>query len=184
MKIPNKDLSSEKVKNMTMNSKQLLSLAMATFMFLLVGCSGYSTDRPFRKNVCTVAVKPFGSKEFRRRIEMDLTEAVKKRILQDTPYKLADASVADTVLTGEVLQVRQATMGRDFKCNLPRETQMTLIVKFQWKDLRSGEVLVQKDRWLQTYDWSAPVGENQEIAIQGAVDRMAETIVEQMERDW
>jgi hypothetical protein len=149
----------------------------------LVGCS-YSTDRPFRKDVCTIAVKPFGSKEFRRRIEMNLTEAVKKRILLDTPYKLADESVADTLLTGEVLQVRQATLGRDFTFDRPRETQLTLIVKFQWKDLRTGEVIVQKDRWLQTYDYSKPVGENEEIALEGAVDRMAETIVEQMEQDW
>jgi len=169
---------------MNMNSKRFYSLILAVMMLSLVGCTGYSTDRPFRKDVKTIAVKPFGSKEFRRRIEMDLTEAVKKRIILDTPYKLADVSVADTELTGEVLQVRQATMGRDFECNLPRVTQLTLIVKFQWKDLRTGEVLVQKDRWLQTYDWSAAVGENQELAIQGAVDRMAETIVEQMERDW
>jgi hypothetical protein len=167
-----------------MNRKRLLGLLTLALTFTFVGCSGYSKDRPFRTNVQTVAVKPFGSKEFRRRIEMQLTEAVKKRIMQDTPYKLADTSVADTILTGEVLQVRQATMGESFECNLPRETQLTLIVKFQWKDLRTGEILVQKDRWLQTYDWSAPVGENQEIGIEGAVDRMAETIVEQMERDW
>ena len=151
--------------------------------FSLVGCS-YSTERPFRKDICTIAVKPFGSIEFRRGIGMSLTEAVKKRIMLDTPYKLADASVADTVLTGEVLQVRQATLGRDFVWDRPRETQLTLIVKFQWKDLRTGRIIVEKDRWLQTFDYSVPVGENDQIALQGAVDRMAETIVEQMESDW
>jgi len=150
---------------------------------ILTGCS-YSTDRPFRSNVTSVAVKPFGSKEFRRRIEMDLTEAVKKRIMADTPYRLKDEKVADTILTGEVLEVREGTLGRDFKCNRPRETSLTLIVKFQWKDLRTGQILVNRERWLQTYDFSRPVGETEWTGIQGAVDRMAETIVEQMECDW
>lgn len=155
------------------------SVALAT----LAGCS-YSTDRPFRKDVCSIAVKPFGSKEFRRRIEMDLTEAVKKRIMQDSPYKLRDERVADTILTGEVLDVREGTMGRDFKYNLPRETALTLVVKFQWKDLRSGKILVNRDRWVQTYDFSRPVGETEWTGIEGAVDRMAETIVEQLEAEW
>jgi hypothetical protein len=152
-------------------------------LMVFTGCS-YSTDRPFRTDVRTISVKPFGSKEFRRRIEMDLTEAVKKRIMMDTPYKLADEVKADTLLTGEVLEVRQNTLGRDYECNRPREMQLTLIVKFQWKDLRTGKILVQRDRWLQTYDWSRPVGETEWMGIQGAVDRMSETIVEQMETDW
>lgn len=164
---------------------QLIRIVVLGLMWVaMVGGCGYSSERPFRSDVKTIAVKPFGTKEFRRRIEMDLTEAVKKRIQLDTPYRFADESVADTVLTGEVLEVRQGTMGRDFVWNRPRETQLTLIVKFQWKDLRSGEVLVQKDRWLQTYDYARPVCETEWDAIQGAVDRMAETIVEQMERDW
>jgi len=166
-----------------MNRKSFHIVAIGIMAAVVAGCS-YSTDRPFRSNVCSVAVKPFGSKEFRRRIEMDLTEAVKKRIMMDTPYKLRDEKVADTVLTGEVLEVREGTMGRDFKCNLPRETSLTLVVKFQWKDLRTGQILVNRDRWIQTYDFSRPVGETEWTGIQGAVDRMAETIVEQMESEW
>jgi hypothetical protein len=150
---------------------------------VVAGCS-YSTDRPFRSNVCSIAVRPFGSKEFRRRIEMNLTEAVKKRIQMDTPYKIRDEKVADTLLTGEVLEVRQATLGRDFTWNRPRETALTLIVRFQWKDLRTGKILVNRDRWTQTFDYSRPVGQTEWMGIQGAVDRMAETIVEQLESDW
>ncbi len=153
------------------------------FLIVFSGCS-YSTDRPFRKDVKTICVKPFSSRAFRRRIEMNLTEAIKKRINLDTPYKLTDEAHADTILTGEVLDVRQGTMGRDFRVNRPRETQLTLIVSFQWKDLRTGKILVKRDRWLVSYDYSRPVGETEYIALQGAVDRMAETIVEQLERDW
>lgn len=147
------------------------------------GCS-YSTDPPFRKDVTTVHVRPFGTREFRRRIEMNLTEAVKKRIQMDTPYRLADERNADTVFTGEVLQVKQATLGRSFGFNTPRETQLTLMVSLQWKDMRNGKVLLERKRWLQTFDYARPVGEQEFDALHGAIDRMAERIVEQMETDW
>ena len=160
----------------------LMGLAAAT---LVAGGCGYSTHRPFRSDVTTVYVAPFGSKEFRRRIEMNLTEAIKKRIQMDTPYRLADQKTADTLLRGEVLEVKQATLGRDFRfTDMPRETQLTLIVSFQWKDLRSGDILVERQRWLQTCDYSPLVGETDFDGLNGAVDRMAETIVEQMMTDW
>lgn len=158
-------------------------LALMTAMMVVGGC-GYSSRRPFPTHVRTICVKPFASRVFRRRIEMDLTRAIKKRIQMDTPYRLADEKHADTVLTGEVLNIKQATMGRDFRFNMPRETQLTMVVRFQWKDLRNGVILVDRPHWLQTFDYARPVRETEWTALQGAVDRMAETIVEQMEVDW
>jgi hypothetical protein len=163
------------------------SLLLLPLLGLLIpagsGCS-YSSDRPFRSNVRSICVKPFGSREFRRRIEMDLTEAVKKRIQQETPYKLKDEKVADTLLTGEVLEVREGVLGHDFQCNRPREISLTLIIKFQWKDLRTGKILVNRSRWLQTSEFSQPVGETEWNGLQSAVDRIAETLVEQLEEEW
>ncbi len=163
--------------------KIYLSVLMAAAI-VCGGCSSYSSQRPFRKDVKSICVKTFDSRVFRRRIEMKLTEALRKRIKLDTPYRLADENVADTVLKGEILEIRQGTLGRDFRTNLPRETQLTLVVSFEWKDVRTGELLVSRQRWLQTYDYSRPVGEREFDAINGAVDRMAETIVEQMMADW
>ena len=51
-------------------------------------------------------------------------------------------------------------------------------------NLRTGKILVARDRWMQTYDYSRPVRETEFTALQGAVDRMAETIVEQLESNW
>lgn len=166
-----------------MNRNYLSITALGLAVLAAAGCS-YSTDPPFRSDVRSIAVKPFGSKEFRRRIEINLTEALKKRIQMDTPYKLRDEKVADTILTGEVLDVREGTLGRDFVFNRPRETALTLTVRFQWKDLRTGRILVNRERWTQTFDFSRPVGETEWTGLQGAIDRMAETIVEQLECDW
>jgi len=166
---------------MTRKHRQLAVVGLTAIW--LTGCS-YQTDRPFPSNVKTVHVEPFKSRVFRRRIEMRLTEAVKKRITMDTDYRLADQSKADTVLFGEILNVKQGTIGHDFVLNQPRETQLTLVVSFQWKDLRTGEILVDRPRWLQTFDYSRPVGEREVDALNGVCDRMAEQIVEEVMSEW
>lgn len=147
------------------------------------GCS-YTAARPFPKDVRSVYVEMFRSREFRRDLEFQLTEALQKRILMDTDYRLADKTRADTILSGEVLEVRQATLGTDFRTDLPRETQATIIVSFHWKDLRTGKTLVDRPYFAQTVDYIRPVGETFFQASQEAIDDLAERIVEQMQSDW
>jgi len=156
---------------------------------LPVGC-GYSTQRPFArtdpdgKPIRTVAVDVFQSREFRRGLELRLTEALAKRIEAETPYRLADKRRADTIMTGEVKEVRQGTIGRDFQQNRPRETAATFVIAFQWKDLRTGRVLVDRPNFIQTVDYIRPLGEDFYDSSQEAMDKLAERIVEQMEAEW
>lgn len=154
------------------------------------GC-GYSSDRNqlFRTTnsnkdrVRTVALDIFESREFRRGLELQLTEALAKEIEAKTPFKLAKKDRADTAITGQIEEVRQSTIGRDFELVRPRETAATVIVSFQWKDLRTGEVLVDRPRFVQTVDYIRPLGEDFHHATQRAMDKLAERIVETMESD-
>ena len=102
----------------------------------------------------------FESKEFRRGLELQLAEALTKRIEAESPFKLAKKEIADTILTGEILEVRQASLGRSFRTVTPRETAATLVVSFRWKDLRNGEVLVERPTFVQTVDYIKPLGED------------------------
>src|SRR5262245_11670820 len=94
-----------------------------SFVFLMLaavsGC-GYSSGGLYRENICTVYVEMFQSKEFRRGIEFQLTEALRKQIDRGTPYRNAPREKADTVLSGEILEWREATMGRTLT-DLPRQ---------------------------------------------------------------
>ncbi|HEX2971191.1 MAG TPA: LPS assembly lipoprotein LptE [Tepidisphaeraceae bacterium] len=147
------------------------------------GC-GYSARQPFPSNVRTVYVEMFQSREFRRGLEFTLTEALQKRILQDTPYKIADKSTADTMISGEVLEVRQNTLGRMYWTGQPRELQATFVIRFEWKDLRNGQVLVSQPRFVQSIDYVPPIGETFDNASDAALDNLAERIVEQMMSSW
>lgn len=148
-----------------------------------VGC-GYRTDGLYRPNIQTVHVEIFASKEFRRDLEFKLTEAVKKRINRDTPYRLASPDKADTILRGEVLEVRQAAFAKDYLSRQPRDKQLTLAVRIQWQDLRSGRLLVDQPVELQTVDYLTGAGEPAGLALERAVDEMASRIVAKMYDEW
>jgi hypothetical protein len=164
--------------------RRLAILALSALAVLTsTGCA-YQWGGPFRRDVSTVYVEMFTSREFRRDIEFNLTEAVKKRIGSDTPYRLTDREKADTLLTGEVTEVRQTAFAEDFRTRQPREMQLTLAVRVQWKDLRSGKMLVDVPVQLQAADYLPPTGETDTFALDRAVDGMARQIVARMYEDW
>ena len=85
--------------------------------FVSSGCTGdpskgYTTSSMFPDTVKSVAVLGFEpSKDvYRRDIEIRLTEAVQKRIQQNTPYRLAKRGQADSELTGEPVKISQQVL--------------------------------------------------------------------------
>lgn len=154
------------------------------FSGLLAGGCGYSSQAAFREGIQSVHVQIFDSREFRRDLEFLLTEAVMKRINAETPYRVVDKGKADSILTGEVLEVRQSAFAPDFVSRQPRDTQMTMVVRVQWKDLRSGKILVDRPLLLQSVNYLPAADESQAFAQQKVVDRMAERIVSQLYGPW
>lgn len=167
-----------------MIGRGLLGIALLlTLLSFGSGC-GYRAGGPYRTDIETVHVETFGSRTFRRELEFLLTEAVKKRIGSDTPYRLAPREKADTILTGQVLEERQAAFAPDYRSRLPREKQLTLAVRLRWTDIRSGRVLVDQPVQLQAVDYLTPTGETERFAQERAADAMARQIVAKMYEDW
>lgn len=165
-----------------MNRIRLLG-ALWVGLLGLTGC-GYELNGPFRQGIQTVYVDMFTTREFRRNLEFQLTEAVKKRIGLETPYRLAPKESADTILRGEILEERQAAFAPDFNTRIPRETQLVLGCRMEWKDLRSGEILVDRPVVLQAVDYLRPTLETEKYAQQVVVDKLAARIVTEMYDAW
>jgi len=161
---------------------------LAVIATLLVGGCGYTTDSPFPDDVRTVNVPIFhrGKGVFRRDIEFELTEAVKKRLLLDTPYRLADRGEADTELTGEIHSIEQQVLYWDTNLGIPREMAVTFVVSFQWKDLRTGEVRARRDRMHVMVTRISDVPFNQTFfqSQEEIVNQLAKRIVEHLEAEW
>ncbi len=163
--------------------RTVLALLAVSFVSMATGC-GYTTQRPFRTDIQTIHVEMFQSKEFRRELEMSLTEAVIKRIQMDTPYQLAPRESADALLTGEILSVDNRIFGDDIGTDLPREIGATVTVRYRLQDLRNGKVLVERPRFIYQASYIPPVGESFTTGMIRGLDGMAERIVETMEVDW
>lgn len=149
---------------------------------------GWTADRPHVRGIKTVAVPiwTLGRNVYRRGLEFDLTEALKKRIEQDTKYKVTSRSRADTLLTGTIDSIEQRALSGNPDTGRPREIEITMVLSFTWTDLRSGKALKQKSnfRVAETYLPSEPFGEEFYQGYEAVANRAARRIVEQMERDW
>lgn len=159
-------------------------LALLAGVSLLTGC-GYSSGGLYRQGVQTVYVEMFQTREFRREIEFQVTEAIRKQIDRSTPYRNAESKEkADTILSGEVLEWREATLGRSFETGLPRETAGTLVIRYRWQDMRTGKLLVEQPRLVTTVQFVPPAGETVFTGRYQAADQIARLVVESMAASW
>lgn len=170
----------------------LCALPIAT---LLASCAsdptkGYAFNASFDKDIATVAVPIFNNTTFVTAIESTLTDAVVKRIQSSTPWRVTDAERADTTLTGTITRVGLATLSQARGTGLPEEQAVTVTVDFTWRDNRSGELLVSKQNFsaAATFIPSTGVdgepGERIELGRRGAIDELAEAIVNDLRSNW
>ena len=174
-----------------MTRLRLLSL----IVLVAAGCTnsdptkGWTIASQYRPGIRTVAVPIWtrGAKEFRRDIEIRLTEAVCKTIEAETPYKIVqDRGRADTLLTGTLRQVRQHVLSFEPRTGTAREIQMTMVVDFTWSDLRTGEVLAEAKAMKVSAEYIplAPFSEDFFQGSEDALNRVALRVVEQMHNPW
>jgi len=125
----------------------------------------------------------FDNQTFRRGLEDELTEAIRNQILFKTQLRIADRERADSILTGEIIDFRESVLLENV-ADEPIETNVIVYVKFQWKDLRTGRVLVSEDRLSASTRLVIPSGETVASATAESFDDLAEKIIERMEEDW
>jgi hypothetical protein len=125
-----------------------------------------------------------GNHSFRREWEFRLTEALTKNIEYRTPYKvIGSRDKADTVLTCEIVDIQENVLTRRPGTTIPRETQITIIVNFTWKD-HNGRLLVERKEFNRSSTDIPQIGERVDDAEQLAVERLAAAIVDQMQTSW
>ncbi len=166
---------------------------LTAFVLLNAGCSmfGYTAGSPQLPNVRTVHVPIFEMDGYRRDVEYMLTEAVQKEIKTRTSYRIADADVADTILSGRILEVRKNPLG-ETRFDDPRELQLTVGIEGIWLDRRSGEVLNRRTitlapefrQQLAQAEFAPELGHSLATAMHDAVNSLANQIVDMTEVSW
>ncbi len=159
-------------------------------LVLAGGCAGYQWGQRtlYRPDVRTVHVPIFQSDSFRRNLGERLTEAVVREIQLKTPYRLAPAETADSLLRGRIISETKDVMAEDFY-DQPRVVETDMVVQIDWTgpqgNLLANAVTVPLPEYLlhvgQTEQLIAEGGQSVATTHQLVIERLAEQIVSQME---
>ena len=151
---------------------------------MLAGCRGYSNSWLHRQDVDTVYVEMFDTDSFRRGYEFKLTDAICKRIEAQTPYKIvSDRSVADTILGGS-MSVGVGVLAGERWTGRPLENEALVSVTVTWKNLKTGQVLVDNETVYGSTSYSPQMGQTVDYSVNQAVNKAAQKVVELMEQPW
>jgi hypothetical protein len=146
--------------------------------------SGYHWSSVYRQDIRTIAVPIFKSTVYERGVEFSLSKALVQQIEANTPYKVVPRERADTILEGEVVSVKVDTLSNDRLSALPQEQLLDITVDFTWKDLRTGKILVARRGVEQAATFYPTLGEGRVTGAQAASERLALSIVQELQADW
>lgn len=179
----------KEVKQLISRRNICISLALALTALSLCGCAGglkgYNHQWLQPRDISSVYVEMFDSNSLRRGHEYVLTEAICKRIESETPYKIvSDRNVADSILSGRIIAIRQQILATDRYTGRPLENEMAVQVQVNWKNLDTGELLIDNKNVTASASFSSTMGQNFDYAAKAAVNKAAERVVELMQTEW
>jgi hypothetical protein len=173
--------------------RTIITIVLCTILIMACtlsgGCGksqgGYSNQWLYPTNIDTVYVEMFENESFRRGFEYDLTDAVAKRIEAETPYKIvSDRDTADSVITGKISAVNEQVLSMERQTGRPLEKQVSVVAVVSWKNLRTGQLLVENKSVKEAMSFSPWLNQGVDYGSAVSVNRMAERIVEQMQIKW
>jgi len=140
---------------------------------------------PLSGDVSSVCLEMFDNKSFRRGVEYELSDALAKRIEAATPYKIISSKDrADTVLSGQIVQVSELVLSVERQTGRPLEKELLLRAVVNWKDLKTGRLLIDNRTVTSQATYSAYQNQDFTYASALAANNLARRIVELMEMEW
>jgi hypothetical protein len=165
----------------------------ALCLLLLPGCAGgwqFGSRSLYRQDIATVHVPIVQSESFRRNLGERLTEMIVKEIELKTPYKVVDAASADSTLAVRIVSESKRVLTETRNDDV-RDAETDFFVQMSWSD-RRGDLISGGGRIpfapllvniSQQANFVPEGGQSITTAQQEALQRLAEQIVGQLERD-
>lgn len=147
---------------------------------------GYSLRPVHSESIRTVYVPIFENTTFSTGMEAELTEAIVKEIQRSTRWGITRSTSADAVLTGAVVSSELRRLSGDAATGLDQEMAVDVRADFEFKDNRTGRVLVSRRGFgaVETFVATRRVGELPQIGRTGTVQALARDIVAELRDTW
>lgn len=178
-----------------------LAAAATLTIATLVACLGCGCLRGYQvgpyglynREIKTVYVQMVDADTYRTAFGERLTEAICKKITEQTPYRLGLAESADTLLAVRLTSETQSIAAYN-RYDDTREKNLRLVVTAVWKDRRSDKTLGETELppvsmndgvTVESNAYLVPeMGQSSTTAQQEAIEKIAEQIVGLMETAW
>lgn len=146
---------------------------------------GYSLASTIPGSGQSIAIDIFDNYTFSKGVEVELTEAIIKELQRKTPLRVTRGQ-ADTSLTGVVRAVDMKQVARDSTTGLVDQIAVKITVDFEWKDNRTGTVLVGRRGFSAVETFVSGMGSNEpvELGRRGASQRLASDLVGELRSAW
>ena len=160
---------------------------------LLSGCAAYQLGNGslYNPNFRTIYIPIVRNDTFRPMVGVQLTEALVKAVELHSPYKVIGDPSADSTLTCRVISESKQVITEN-RTDDPRAIDAILNIELTWLDRRGN--LLMENRFVppgqfaflftQSSHFVPEGGQSISTALQRDIERLAETIVQQMETRW
>ncbi len=147
---------------------------------------GYSFGTTTGADARTIRVDVFENYTLTKDVEVELTEAIIKEIQRSTRLRVVRDGQGDTQLSGVVRVLDFRRVARDSLTGLTDEMSVKISVDFDFKDARSGAVLVSRRGFsgVDTFVSGHGTGESVDVGRRAAEQRLAKDIVGEMGVGW
>lgn len=175
---------------------QLACLSGYAFAFsattaALTGCAsdpadGYAFTSAHDSGITSVYVPTFRNNTYAHGIETDLTDAIIKEIKATTPWRVASESDAQTMLSGSIVDARMQPLSLGRNTGLVQEQAVTLVIQFDFKDVRTGKVLTSRRNFSSTEAFVPAYGvqERLDVGQHATVQDLARSVVAELRSGW
>ncbi|MBX3357021.1 MAG: hypothetical protein KF745_01200 [Phycisphaeraceae bacterium] len=155
------------------------------------GCSsdpskGYTWGSTYDDTIKTVSVPVFKNNTQYQSIERDLAAALIHEIQTTTPWRVAAGENASATLSGVITSARLVKLSTADITGLVQEEAVQATVQFEFKDNRTGKVLVARRNFSGsgTFVPAQNVREKIDTGRYGAAQALAKSIVAELRENW
>jgi hypothetical protein len=167
------------------------TLLYAAVVLAITGCGsdaskGWVFGTTYDTSIKTVAVPVVQNNTFDREVGYLLTKALIQQIETRTPWRVADETVADTLLEVRITKVDMRSLSNSRLTKLDQEMALELTTDWTWERLDDNSTITGWDGMGTNgmFFPSNPLGERIELGRLQAVDLMAQAIVDRMAKAW
>ena len=143
------------------------------------GCAGYHIGPVTKIGFHSIAVPMFRNETLRPQLEAPICNAIIRRLQEDGSVRIEERQRADVILTGTVFRYNRAALrALRTETGVPREYQLSITVRVEARDRRTGEIVLKPTEVEGKSD--VLIGEDQQSAEMQALPLVADDIAKQI----